>query len=186
MCIWSVETSFLSWVLKSLPLTSVQWYFICLVHGSAAFVPEKSEVKGCVVIEMRLRGQLSVWRQGGGRGTHYHTALQTSHSISPSGATSISMYFSPSSVSLSSDLFLCPAQLWDSKVVLWFCESREADCYSSRCLCVWSALIAALCFWCSAFALVSTWIHTQALFAAVFLHHVISGFYCCCLTDRNI
>lgn len=128
------------------------------------------------------------WVSGGREGdvrhitiqlSRHHTPLHrllTSHSISPSGATSISMSFCPSSFSRNSDLFVCPAQLFDSKVLLWFCESREAYCYSSRCLCVWSALIAALCFWCSTFALASTWLHTQALFAAVFLNHVISGF----------
>lgn len=121
-------------------------------------------------------------------GTSDITHLLTAHSSLPAASTSISVFFS----------VLCFFKLWCvcmSSTVVWlkappvvFWEGErcaQAYCYSSRCLCVWSALIAELCFWCSCFALVSTWLHIQGLFAAgsSTMSSVVQNnyFYCCCL-----
>lgn len=80
-------------------------------------------MKGCVVIEMRLRRQMSVWRQGGGHETHYHTALQTSHTSPP--PPHISLHFSQrSNINLNVFLsILSFSKLWSvcmSSTVVWF------------------------------------------------------------------
>ncbi len=134
---------------------------------------------------------------GGGWETHYHTALQTSHTSSP--LTHLSQQLQHQSfVFFVFFSVLCFFKLWCvcmSSTVVWlkappvvFWEGErcaQAYCYSSRCLCVWSALIAELCFWCSCFALVSTWLHIHGLFAAgsSTMSSVVQNnyFYCCCL-----
>ncbi len=72
------------------------------------------------VMEMRLRGDACLE-------AHYHTALQTSHTSSP--LTHLSQQFqhqSLSFVSLNSDVFACPVQLCDWKLLLWFSERVSA------------------------------------------------------------
>ncbi len=93
-----------------------------LVWWIWAFIPEKSDVKGCVVW----------WKWGwegrcmsGGTlsyGTSDITHLLTAHSSLPAASTSISVSFSLSFVSLNSDVFACPVQLCDWKLLLWFSE----------------------------------------------------------------
>lgn len=149
--------------------------FYLLVWWIHAFIPEKSDVKGCGVIEMRLRGEMRVWRQ---EGDERHITIQHFRHHTPPHRSLIS----PSSFNINLYVFfsvLCFFKLWCvcmSSAVVWlkappvvFWEGErcaQAYCYSSRCLCVWSALIAELCFWCSCFALASTWLHIQGLFAA--------------------
>ncbi len=59
-------------------------------------------------------------------GTSDITHLLTAHSSLPAASTSISMSFSLSFVSLNSDVFACPAQLCDWKLLLWFSERASA------------------------------------------------------------
>lgn len=134
--------------------------------------------EGCGVIEMRLRREMSVWRQ---KWDERHITIQHFRHHTPPYRSLIS----PSSFNINHCLFLCPlflqcvcmssAVVWlkAPPVVFWEGE-RSGFCYSSRCLCVWSALIAVLCFWCSCFALVSTWLHTRTVCCCI-LNHVVSG-----------
>lgn len=175
-----------------LPLTSAQWCFICLVHGFAAFVPEKSEVKGCVVIEMSLRGQLSVWRQGGGRGTHYHIALQTSHTSPP--PPHIPLHLSQRS-NINLNVFfpvLCFSKLWSvcmSSAVVRF-KGGPVVLWEQRGLLLFQQMLVRLkCSDCSVVFLMLSLCsgkhlntHTGTV-CCCFSQPCHQWFYCCCLTD---
>ncbi len=76
------------------------------------------------VMEMRLRGEMHVWRHIIIRHFRHHTPPHRSL-ISPSSFNK-SLCLSLSFVSLNSDVFACPVQLCDWKLLLWFSERVSA------------------------------------------------------------